>query len=85
MTRRGRFHPLAESEFVSQSRETHLVGGRSLDTCDRLSAMRDVMIDANVPVDLREGDEYPVWSPYDSFAAADALQEFLRTHEDAAT
>lgn len=32
---------------------------------------------------LATGAEYPVWSPFDSFAAADTLQEFLRTHEEA--
>lgn len=47
------------------------------------STMDDVVLDATLLTDPREGDEYPVWSPYDSFAAADALQEFLRTHEDA--
>lgn len=32
---------------------------------------------------LTAGTEYPVWSPYDSFAAADALQEFLLNDERA--
>lgn len=32
---------------------------------------------------LTVGAEYPVWSPYDSFAAADTLQEFLHRDEGA--
>jgi len=54
---------------------------RSLPRVDRIRLIQllaeDLASEEATP-GLVPGAEYPVWSPYDSFAAANVLQEFLR-------
>ena len=33
-------------------------------------------------VRLEDGGDYPVWSPYDAFEAAETLREYLARHKD---
>jgi hypothetical protein len=39
------------------------------------------LAEAEDPPVLMPGESYPVWSPHDSFAAANTLLEFLRTED----
>jgi hypothetical protein len=39
------------------------------------------MAEAEEPPALVPGEEYPVWSPYDAFAAANTLLEVLRAED----
>ena len=39
------------------------------------------LVEAEDPPALVAGEEYPVWSPYDAFAAADTLLEVLRAED----
>jgi hypothetical protein len=42
------------------------------------------MAETEDPPALVAGEEYPVWSPYDAFAAADTLLEVLRAEDGSA-
>lgn len=58
---------------------------RSLPRTDRIRLIQllaEDLASEEATMALTSGAEYPVWSPYDSFAAADALQEFLGRQED---
>jgi hypothetical protein len=58
---------------------------QSLPRADKLRLIQflaqELAVEESPPV-LVPGAEYPVWSPYDAFAAADTLLKFLRTDEE---
>ena len=59
---------------------------RSLPRTDRIRLIQllaEDLASEEATLVLTSGTEYPVWSPYDSFAAAGALQEFLSRQEEA--
>ena len=59
---------------------------RSLPRTDRIRLIQILAEDLaseEATLVLTSGAEYPVWSPYDSFAAADTLQELLSRQEEA--
>jgi hypothetical protein len=54
---------------------------RRLDRAEKLRVMQFLVseLSREEGVVLESGSEYPVWSPYEAFEAADALTKILRT------
>ncbi len=58
----------------------------SLPRADKLRLIQFLaqeLAEEDAPPVLVPGNEYPVWSPYDAFAAADTLLKILRAEEGA--
>lgn len=59
---------------------------KGLSRADRLRLLQvlvsDLAAEEGVPR-LEAGAEYPVWSPYDAFEAADTLRDMLARHKNA--
>ncbi len=64
-----------------------LPGVQALPRADKLRLIQllaQELVESEEPMALLAGEEYPVWSPYDAFEAADTLLEVLRAEDGSA-